>query len=46
MEKHTHPLKPHEHPNYDARIKALEKEVKKLGARLHKVEHRLTTHSH
>lgn len=46
MQKHTHPLKPHKHPSYDAQIKALLKEIKKLQTRLHKVEHTLSTHSH
>lgn len=46
MPKHTHPLKPHKHANYDTQIKALQKEIKNLATRLRKVEHKLNTHSH
>ncbi|HXJ91042.1 MAG TPA: hypothetical protein VMS18_29820 [Candidatus Binatia bacterium] len=46
MKKHTHPLKAHKHPRYDVRLNALEKIIKKLETRLHKIEHKLSTHSH
>jgi len=34
MKKHSHPLKPHQHPRYDARIKVLEKRFKKLEGQI------------
>lgn len=36
----------HQHPDYNKRIKALEKLVKKLDAQLHEVRQRLKTHRH
>jgi hypothetical protein len=36
----------HQHPDYNKRIKALEKLVKRLDKKLDEVHHRLKTHRH
>ena len=36
----------HHHPDYDARIKALEAQVNKLEKELRDLKHKLETHDH